>query len=169
MNVIFHVITAIGIAVAITDSKAIEKSVTSRKVIVTSFFAFLVGVISHGALDYIPHCYPINSKIDVILGLAIIIATLWKTNRKYRVIVFFSFLGSVLPDLIDLLPAIANKQLGLDLPIIDKIFPWHLHDYSGSIFKEDCATSTLNHILLLLTLTIDYWSRRGDWRTMFRK
>jgi hypothetical protein len=169
MNIIFHTTTAISVAVLLTDTKRIEQTTTSKNVIWTSILTFTVGLISHGALDYIPHCYPINSKLDAIAGLIIILTTTWLANKKYRLIMGLSFLGSIFPDLVDLSPSIINKQIGLSLPTIDKIFPWHLHNYSGSIYTGDCDNSTLNHILLLLTICIICWCRWTDVKTIFTK
>ncbi len=169
MNVIFHTTTAIGVAILLTDTKRIEKSIGSKEVVLTSVLAFTVGIFSHGVLDYIPHCYPINSKADVLAGLMMILVTTWLARKKYRFIIGFSFLGSILPDLIDLLPNIVNKQFGFELAKNDKIFPWHMHDYSGSIYAGSCDVSTLNHLLLLLTICMVFWSRRTDFKTMFSK
>jgi hypothetical protein len=169
MNVIFHTTTAISVAVLLTDTKRIEQSTTSKHVIWTSIFAFTIGLISHGALDFIPHCYPVNSKIDAIAGLTMIMTTIWLTNKKYRLIMGLSFIGSIFPDLVDLSPAIINKQLGLSLPTFDKIFPWHLNNYSGSIYNDNCYNSTLNHILLLSTIFIICWCRQTDLKTIFQK
>ncbi|WP_027002885.1 hypothetical protein [Hugenholtzia roseola] len=169
MNVIFHTTTAVGVAILLTDTKRIEQARTLKDTIWTSILAFIVGVISHGALDYIPHCYPINSKLDVFAGLAMILITVWLTNKKYQFIMGLSFLGSIFPDLVDLSPSIINKQLGFNLPILDKIFPWHLHDYSGSNYTNDCSNSFLNHLLLLLTISIILWCRQTDLRAIFNK
>lgn len=169
MNVIFHISAAISVAVLMTDIKRIEQSTSLNCIVWTSVTAFLVGVISHGVLDYIPHCYPVNSKLDAIVGLTMILTTTWLTNKKYRIIMLLSFLGCIFPDLIDLSPSIINKHLGLDLPIIDKIFPWHLKEYSGSIYTDNCNISTLNHILLLLTICIICWFRSIDLKTIFSK
>ena len=63
MNVIFHTTAAIGVAVLLTKTDKIEHSKNAQKqVFQTSIFTFIVAVLSHGLLDYIPHCYPINSK-----------------------------------------------------------------------------------------------------------
>lgn len=167
MNVIFHTSTAICVAVLLTDTERIGQSVFSKNSILTSILAFTVGLISHGALDYIPHCYPINSKLDAVVGLTMIFVTTWLTNKKYRFIMGLSFLGCIFPDIVDLLPSILNKQLGLNLPTIDKIFPWHFHDYSGSIYSDNCNNSTLNHLLLLLTICIVCWCRQRDLKIMF--
>ena len=169
MDVIFHTTTAISVAVLLTDTHKIEHSLTAYKIIIrTSVCAFVVGIISHGALDYIPHCYPINSKLDAMAGLAMILTTIGLTHKKYRSIMGLSFLGCVLPDLVDLSPAILNKQLVLGLPTFDKIFPWHLKQYSGSIYNNHCNASILNHILLLATTFIICWSRLKDMKAIFK-
>jgi hypothetical protein len=154
MNVIFHTTAAIGITVLFTETDKIDNSSNIRNVFKTSVLVFVIGVISHGVLDYIPHCYPINSKLDVILGLIIMTSTLLFINKCYWLITAFSFIGSIFPDLVDLLPSILNKHIGLNLPIKDKIFPWHWHDYSGSIYSGDCNLSIINHLLLVLTVSI---------------
>lgn len=162
MNVIFHTTSAFGIAVLLTDTKAITTATTNNKVVETGIFGFVLGILSHGALDYIPHCYPINSKLDAIAGLAMIIVVVWLTTKRYRLITGLSFLGCVSPDLIDLSPSILNKQLGLSLPVMDRIFPWHWHEYSGSIYEDNCDVSSVNHLFVISSVLIVCWSRRAD-------
>ena len=136
MNIFFHTTAAIGLIATLNDTK--NSSSSNKKSIQRSLVAFGVGIVSHGALDYIPHCYPINPKLDVILGLLIMISLTIKCKPNYRLIVAATFLGSIFPDLIDLSPQILNQYLGLSLPIQEKIFPWHWQKYSGSIFIDDC-------------------------------
>ena len=169
MNVIFHTTTAFGVAVLLTDTRAIADAATNKKIIETGICGFLLGLLSHGALDYTPHCYPINSKLDAIAGLTMIIALVWLTTKRYRLITGLSFLGCVFPDLIDLSPSILNKQLGLSLPIMNKIFPWHWHEYSGSIYGSNCDVSTANHLFVILTVIIICWFRRTDLRQMISR
>ncbi|NDA64250.1 MAG: hypothetical protein EBX50_19815 [Chitinophagia bacterium] len=83
MNILFHTTTAISVAVLLTDTNRIKQSTNAKIIYWTSFFTFTVSLISHGALDYIPHCYPINSKFDAIAGLSMILITIWMTNKKY--------------------------------------------------------------------------------------
>lgn len=169
MNVIFHTATAIGISALLTDTKRLEQTNSSKTFFLIALITFVVGVISHGALDYIPHCYPINSKFDTIISSTIILLLTWLAKKKYRIIIGFAFLGSIFPDLVDLSFPILNKQFGLNLPIFEKIFPWHWHDYSGSIYSEQCKVSTLNHFLLLLTIALICWCRGTDLKTIFEK
>ena len=150
MNILFHTTAAIGLIATLNETSSEEYS--NKRKIVLGFIYFAISVVSHGALDYIPHCYPINPKIDVIIG-AIVIGTLtFLSKPKYRLIVGLTFLGNIFPDIVDLSPQILNKYLGLSIPINDKIFPWHWEKYSGSIFNEDCKTYTLNHFILVAVI-----------------
>ena len=75
---------------------------------------------------------------------------------------------SIFPDLIDLGPAIANKIFGINLPILEKLFPWHWPHYSGSIYTNNCGVSTLNHFLVVFTVVVICWFRRKDLKTIFK-
>ena len=143
MYVFFHTATAIGVAVLLTDTEKLKPNLAVQKTFLTAFFAFVIGLISHGILDYVPHCYPIPSKIDAFVGLSIILGFTFLAQKTYRLIVFCAFVGCIFPDLVDLLPAILNKYLGLEIPIAEKLFPWHFHEYSGSIYTKKCSVSRL--------------------------
>jgi hypothetical protein len=169
MNVIFHTTAAIGATVLLTDTARLGGKPTLGQIMPTAFYTFLIGIILHGALDFIPHCYPINSKVDAVAGLSMILTTVWLTNRHYRPISGLACLGSIFPDVVDLGPKIINKQLNLGLTLPDNIFPWHWHEYSGSLYHEPCNVSTLNHFVLLLTTGIILWTRRTDLKAIVKK
>ena len=169
MNVIFHTTTAIAVTVLLTDTSRLGDRPTLKKALPTAFCCFAIGIISHGALDFIPHCYPINSRLDGIAGLLLILLTIWLTNRHYRLISGLACIGSIFPDLLDLGPKIINKQLSLRLTLPDNIFPWHWHTYSGSINDGRCNVSALNHLLLLFTIGAVIWTRRSDIIVMLHK
>lgn len=169
MNIIFHTTTAIGVTVLVTDTVRLGDKPSLNRVIPTALYAFFIGIISHGGLDFIPHCYPINSKLDVIAGLLMILLTLRLTNRHFRTITGFASLGAIFPDLVDLGPKIVNKHLNLGLTLPDNIFPWHWHAYSGSIYNGACNVSTFNHLLLLLMIGAILWTRQTDSKAIFKK
>lgn len=169
MNVLFHITTALGATVLLTDTVRLGTKPTLTQVMPTSICVFSVGIISHGALDFIPHCYPINSKVDAIAGLLMILAAMWLTNRHFRAITGLACLGSIFPDIVDLGPKIINKQLNLQLSLPDNIFPWHWQNYSGSIYNGTCSISTVNHLLLLLTVGAVLWTRRADLSVIIKK
>lgn len=168
MNVLFHLTSAIGLTVLLTDTKSLTQSQKVSPVLVTGILGFFAGIISHGALDYIPHCYPVNSKADAVTGLLLMLFLTVKTNKKFRFITVATLLGSVFPDLVDLAPAILNKQVDLNLPIFEKVFPWHWKEYSGSVYQNSCDISTLNHLLLFTTIIIIGWCRRADLQVMIK-
>jgi hypothetical protein len=160
MNVIFHTTTAIGLTVLLADTNRLGNKPTLTQVMPTALYAFSLGVVSHGALDFVPHCYPMNSKVDVIAGLVMIFSMTWLTNRHFRAIIGLAFLGTIFPDIVDLGPKIINRQLNLGLSLPENIFPWHWHEYSGSIYNGTCNVSTINHFLLVLTVGVVLWTRR---------
>jgi hypothetical protein len=162
MNIIFHTTSAIGIAVLL---RGIPKTGIAAK----SVIAFGIGVIIHGILDYVPHCYPINSKLDVACGLAMILMLIGLTKKPYRLITGMSCFGCVFPDLVDLAPSILNKQLGLHLPIFEKIFPWHTPQYSGSIYSGYCTISMFNHVVLILLIVGICWFKQTSLKEMVKK
>lgn len=164
MNVLFHTTTAIGIVVLFTNTKKIEHP---KDVLSTSLIVFITGILSHGILDYIPHCYPIPSKLDVLLGLIMILTGVLLSNKRYRIIVALALLGCIIPDLIDLSPAIINKQLGWHLPIFNKLFPWHSKTYSGSVYNGQCTVSNINHTVLVALIGIVFWFRRTTMNFIF--
>ena len=166
MNVLFHTTAAIGIAASIIDTrKAGADSVRNRTI--RGSLAFLLGIMAHGALDYIPHCYPINSKVDVIIGLLIILASTLLAGKSYKLIVAMALTGSIFPDIIDLSPAIANKYMGLNLPVYKNFFPWHWKEYSGSIYNANCSVSAINHFMVLISTAIVCWVKRKDLQVIF--
>ncbi len=169
MNAIFHTTTAIGVTVLLTDTVRLGDKPTLKRVMPTAFYAFFIGIISHGALDFIPHCYPINSKVDAIAGLLMILLTIWLTDRHFRAITGLASLGAIFPDIVDLGPKIINKYLTLGLTLPDNFFPWHWHTYSGSIYNGTCNISTLNHLLLLLTVGVILWTRRTDLKVITKR
>ena len=149
MNVLIHIATGFGIAVAVTNTGKIK---SKKEIIITSALGLFVATVSHGLLDYTPHCYPINSKVDFIGGLLLLILLTFFCVKRFRLIMFCCLIGSVLPDIIDLLPSILNGQLGFELPVYDKIFPWHQREFSGSMYTSDCFVSNVNIGLILLSV-----------------
>jgi hypothetical protein len=140
VNVTFHTIGAIATAAVLSSRRSAQCSpIRDRFPLLT--IGFVVGILAHGALDHVPHTYPIPSALDVFLGLTLFLAAIATSKQGHRVLLGACFAGSVLPDLIDLGPAIINRRLGLSLPVV-KIFPWHWPRYSGSIFDHRWHTSS---------------------------
>lgn len=146
MNVLFHLTAGFGIVLALCPVAP------KPKVWTTAATGAFIAFVSHALLDYTPHCYPINSKIDVIGGFILLLALVFFARKEYRLIMFATLFGAILPDLIDLLPDILNKQLKLDLPGFPKIFPWHWKIYSGSIYNGHCGTSHINIAMICIAV-----------------
>jgi hypothetical protein len=160
MNVLFHTVISIGISAAIINPKTIKEgnNFTKVKFII---ILFCLGIFSHGVLDIIPHCYPINSKIDFLLSSFLIFAITFLTIKNYRILLAFSFLGALFPDIVDLLVPILNKYVNLNLHVHENYFPWHWKIYSGSIYISDCTYSTIYQAILVLGVTLICYLNRS--------
>lgn len=149
MNILFHLAAGFGIVIVVCDSKAPSSNVNTWY---TAAIGMVIAFVSHGLLDYAPHCYPINSKVDFVIGGILLLLLSSLAKGKYKLILFSTLIGSVLPDIIDLFPSILNKQLNFSFPTYNKIFPWHWKKYSGSIYNDDCNTSNVNISLLFVSV-----------------
>ena len=166
MNALIHIVTGVGVAIAVTDTKEIK---TKKEIIKTAFIGFFIAIVSHGLLDYAPHCYPINSKIDFIGSLLALILLTFFCVKTFRLIMFNCLIGAVLPDVIDLLPSILNKQFGLNLPIYGKMFPWHWKEFSGSMYGTDCLVFNINIGMVLLCIMGILILRKADLKEFYKR
>lgn len=167
MNVVFHTVSAVGVVAIVTDTSIIKAANTRTKIALAAM-ALFSAIFFHGVLDYMPHCYPVDSKWDVLAGLCIMISGFALVRKNYRLIVAAAFVGCILPDLIDLLPAILNKYLGWQLPLAPKLFPWHWKENSGSVYIGNCSTSSINHWSLIVFVLLIVHARRRDLKMMLR-
>lgn len=159
MNILFHNIT--GYCIAITSLHVAAKDdVYSKKQYIIPI-VFLLGIISHGILDIIPHCYPINSIFDAIFGLAMIIGLSILARPAFRTIIAGALIGSIVPDIIDHSAGIFKNHMGISINYSLKLFPWHWAKYSGSIYNGNCLKSAIYHSILIAVCIITLWITRG--------
>ena len=119
-----------------------------------------MGVILHGVLDLVPHSYPIRSDVDVVLSLALFACAMICAKRQNLILLAACFLGAIVPDVVDLAPAIVNHHLGWSLPVV-KLFPWHWHRYSGSIYDGSHAAESLSlHLVVVALCAIFLYANR---------
>ena len=147
MNVVFHTLASVATA-AVLSTELKEKPINSTTGLTVLVIGFGTGILLHGLLDWSPHQYPLPSVLDVGVGLILFSIVFMLAHKEARWILFVCFLGAIFPDLVDLGPAILNKQMQLQLPVV-KIFPWHWKEYSGSIYDGSrCWLSILNHLIV---------------------
>lgn len=166
MNVLFHVATAVGLTVALTDTAKVK---TVKDTIIPACGGLVSGMLIHGVIDYLPHTYPLGAKVDMVISSLLIIIMLSVVNKRYILVLSAIILGCILPDLIDLLPPMLNKYLGFQLSVGSQVFPWHTPEYSGSIFVGKSVASDINHIAVLLITVIVCWCRKEDLMKLFFK
>lgn len=167
MNVIFHTTVAIAIVVTLTDTTKVKSTTSLKMKLLMCLSVFMIGLISHGILDYIPHCYPLPSKMDVVLSITLMMISFILTNGDYKFILVSAFIGCIFPDIIDLSPSILNKYLGTHFQLLEKVFPWHWKEYSGSIYGQKPGVSWLNHAIVIICVLAVVWFRRTDTKIIF--
>ena len=164
MNVTFHTLTSLAVAAALSarPTKSVSNEMFAFSDVPLFVVGFVVNLLLHGLLDYLPHSYPIKSTVDVVLSLGFFVAGMILVRKPHRLLVAVCFLGGIVPDLMDLGPAIFNKQLGWHLPVV-KIFPWHWRQYSGSIYDGSRKVgSFVAHVVVIgASLILLYVYRRG--------
>lgn len=154
MNVTFHVLTGIAVAATLAPRKA--------QCGATALLTGLGATIAlHGVLDYTPHSYPLKSVVDVSVALLLFIVALSVARPDIRLLIAVCFLGSVLPDVIDLGPNLLNRHLGFRLPEA-KWFPWHWKRFSGSIYDGSRAVPSAVAHLLVVAVALVLIGRRAD-------
>lgn len=163
MNVTFHTLTALATAAFLSsrDVNPAPRQFTHDRLLIQAV-GFATGVLVHGMLDYVPHSYPIQSGLDVVISLTLFAVAVIFAKPRHRALVGACFLGSIFPDLVDLGPAIVNKSLGWSLPVV-KIFPWHWPQFSGSVYDGRKAIVLLLCHLVVVGLSVSalYVYRRG--------
>jgi hypothetical protein len=118
VNVTFHTTGAIATAAffSSTQPRPASDAVAARPSVLVVVIGFVAGVVEHGAMDYLPHSYPIPSGMDVVFSIVLFIVAVALTKPQFRVLVTTCFIGSIIPDLVDLGPPILNRHLGWSLP-----------------------------------------------------
>ena len=150
MNVTFHVIGSMATAAVLSMKPA--ENWRSASALKRYAIGFIAGILVHGVLDFLPHQYPLPSKIDIVFAVLLFCLFLFVSQKQNRLLALFCFAGCVFPDVIDLGPAIVEKHLRISLPRLPfRLFPWHLKQYSGSIYDTSRAIeSAVYHVSFLL-------------------
>jgi len=135
VNVTFHTAGALATAAFLSSTRShpASEATAARPSLLIAVIGFVAGVVEHGVMDYIPHSYPMPSSMDVAFSLILFTLAVALTKPQFRLLVTVCFIGSILPDLVDLGPPILNHHLGWSLPTV-KLFPWHWPQYSGSLY-----------------------------------
>ena len=154
MNVTFH--TLASLATASVLSLNTSQSLFSVTALKRYSVGFILGVLIHGILDFLPHNYPLPSKIDLIFAIILFISAIFLSQKQNRVLIFVCFAGAIFPDIVDLAPGILNKHLWIPVPQLSfKIFPWHWKEYSGSIYdRSRNFESFVYHSLVFLIISL---------------
>jgi len=143
MNVVFHGLAAIGLTHVVLADRPPTKA--------TYAAAAVLGVLSHGILDGLPHQYPLRASVDIVAAIALVGVVTWKwMPPSHRLLLGWTFAFAVLPDVIDLGPAMVVHAVTGDRLHQPHLFPWHWPEGSGSIFDNTKPwVSTTNHVIVV--------------------
>jgi hypothetical protein len=169
VNVTFHCAASIGVAHMISRPLVDAASMGWLRNTGIAVSAFLLGVLSHGVLDGLLHQYPVPLMIDPLAAVAVLAIYCCLVQHRFRLLFILTFTGAVLPDVIDLGTAIANRLLGSHLPTpaewlgfrlpAGHFFPWHWPEGSGSIFGGSrLVVSLTNHIIVMSFVLAAIWT-----------
>jgi hypothetical protein len=169
LNIAFHTLAGLAIGQA-AACRLIERDAphdaprasTARLVAWT----FVLCVMSHGVLDGLPHEYPFRALGDTFWTSTLLLSWMLLIQPRFRALLALAFLGAVLPDLIDHVPRDLNRHLGLHLPVLPKLFPWHHREGSGSlsgyVLPLARVASLVNHVMVAtFSVTVLWLSRRA--------
>jgi hypothetical protein len=160
MNVTFHALASAAIG-GVTASRATGGD-GERVPPHLLGASFALGILSHGILDGLKHLYPLPAPLDVVIAPILFAGWLLLVRPRFRPLLALTFLGGVLPDLIDLGPRIAGKLLQLPLgPPAPHLFPWHWPAGSGSLYGgRDAAVSLTNHAIVVTFSALAIYATR---------
>ena len=151
MNIAFHTFTALAIGQSAACRLEVARSRAQR--ITIGVVTFLLGVMSHGVLDGLPHEYPFQWLGETVLTAALLAIWMAIIQPRYRILLLVAVAGALLPDVIDHVPRDLNRHLGTHLPELTKLFPWHHRGGSGSLSgtvpPDARLASIANHIIVV--------------------
>lgn len=166
MNVAFHTLSALAIGqtaawrLDVADRRARRGAITA--------LVILLGVMSHGVLDGLPHEYPFKWLGDTVSTTALVVVWMAIVEPRHRLLLLIAIASAVLPDVIDHVPRDLNRHLGTHLPELTKLFPWHHRGGSGSLSGEvprDARIASItNHIIVVTFSGVMLWLSRAALR-----
>lgn len=170
MNVSFHALTSLAIGHA--SAPHLERASSRWRAAAVVATACTLGLASHGVLDGLRHAYPLPSLADVVLAAVLGLGWIGLVRPEFRVLFALVFASAVIPDVVDLGPALAAQHLGLALPQLPvRPFPWHWREGSGSLYRltpHDAIVSWTNHAIIVAFSTVTIWSHRRVLRVRAR-
>ena len=124
--------------------------------------AFVSNIVLHGAMDLLPHSHPISSYLDGIIAL-LIASLLFCVKSRYKILVFFCYLGGIIPDVTDL-GVFRVLHFGSF-----KIFPWHytsVFNILNKLYTDDSVNILFNVLVAVACAGVVFFKRK-KLRTIF--
>jgi len=114
----------------------------------------LLNVALHGIMDVMPHSHPIPPNFDIIIALLIPTLLIPFVKRKYWMLILICYLGSILPDVIDLG---FFRVLGFGA---FRIFPWHfvrVYNFLDAIYTSRLVNALFDALVIFACVFLVVW------------
>jgi hypothetical protein len=148
VNVAFHELVGIALAhEAATSSESRQPPGAKRW-----GWTCALAVASHGIIDALPHYYPLAPWEDATASLVLVAVWCALVPRWMRKPLLLVCVAALLPDIVDHLSDDLRKHLGLPLPVLPNLFPWHWPEGSGSWRGRsgpNWIVSVVNHAIVV--------------------
>ena len=118
--------------------------------------ALTVNIALHGVMDLLPHNHPLPAYLDIIIALLIAPLMLF-VKKKYRILVFICYLGSIMPDVIDL-GVLRVLQFGSF-----RIFPWHYHSvyhFVNNLYTNSMVNMMFDISIIAICAGVMFFKRK---------
>jgi hypothetical protein len=155
LNVAFHTLSAL--AIGQTAAWRIDVADRRERPVAIVALVFVLGVMSHGVLDGLPHEYPFKWLGDTVSTTALVVIWMAIIEPRHRALLLFAIFSAILPDIIDHVPRDLNRHLGTHLPELTKLFPWHHRGGSGSLSVNvplDARIASIAYHIIVVTFSI---------------
>lgn len=161
MNLIFHTFASLGAAIAfIPDSSGdICRDRLRRRM------ALLIptGIMLHALCDLLPHHFPFDLKMDLILSLVLFAVTYQLVPGSAGTLIIAGFISGLIPDLIDKGPDFIFEFAGYEGCDIPIIFFWHNPSFPiRSSLKELNYLSVVSHVAIMAIPVVACILRKDD-------
>jgi len=152
---------AVGVSTSLLFYKKVDTEPNKIKPYITPL---LLNVALHGMFDLIPHSHLIPAIPDIIIALLIPALLILFVKKKYLILILTCYLGSVLPDVLDLG---VFRVLGFGA---FRMFPWHfigVYNFLNAIYTDQFINVLFDVLAVLVCFVLLFWKRK-DVQLMLR-
>ena len=152
---------AVGMSTSLLFYKKVDTEPNKMKRYITPL---LLNIALHGIMDLMPHSHVLPAISDIIIALLLPAFVIPFVKKKYLPLMLVCYLGSILPDVIDLG---IFRVLGFGA---FRIFPWHffeVYHFLEAIYTSQFINILFDALLVFTCFILIFWKRK-DVQLMLR-